>query len=51
MDLTNSTGLINSVAVSAGDLVKIKLQRVSTSGTDDTNDVRFLPNTAELIFS
>ena len=49
-NLTDATGKINGVAVSAGDLLKVQLSRVTTTGTDDTNDVRVLPNTAEVIF-
>lgn len=49
-NLTDTTGKINGVAVSAGDLLKVQLSRVSTTGTDDSNDVRVLPDTAEIIF-
>jgi hypothetical protein len=38
-DLTNTSGLINSVAVNAGDIIKVALSRVTTTGTEDTNDV------------
>lgn len=46
-DLTSSTGQINSVSVSPGDLIKIELSRVSDT---DTNDVRFIPNATQLKF-
>jgi hypothetical protein len=46
-DLTSSTGTINSVAVSAGDLIIVKLTR----GTDTaTSDIRALINAAEVTF-
>jgi hypothetical protein len=50
-DLTNSTGQINSVSVSAGDLLKVTLQRVATTGTDDSNSVRMIPSMTEILFS
>lgn len=46
-DLTSSTGQINSVSVTAGDLIKIELSRGSDT---DTNDVRFIPNATQLKF-
>ena len=49
-DLTTSTGTINAVAVAAGDLLKVQLSRVATTGTEDTNDLRVLPNSAEFYF-
>jgi hypothetical protein len=50
-DVTTSTGLINSVAVSAGDLILIKLTRVTPTGSEDTNDVRAIPSSTEILFS
>ena len=48
LDLSSSTGTINSVAVAAGDLIKVKVFR----GTDtDTADARFLPYAAEVTFN
>ncbi len=45
LDLTDSSGLVNGVAVSPGDLLRIELLR----GTDtDTADIRFLPNATEV---
>jgi len=46
-DLTDSTGQINSVSVSAGDIIKVELSR----GTDtDTADTRFIPSATEATF-
>jgi hypothetical protein len=48
LDLTDSSGQVNSVAVSAGDILLVKLTR----GTDtDTADIRFLPYATEVTFS
>lgn len=48
LDITSSTGTINSVAVAAGDNIKVKLTR----GTDTaTSDVRFHPNIYEVTLS
>ncbi len=49
--LTNSTGQINSVAVAAGDLIKVELSRVTPSGTDDTADLRMVPSATEVLFA
>lgn len=47
LDLTSSSGQINSVAVAAGDVIKVELTR----GTDtDTADIRFLPFAVEATF-
>lgn len=51
-DLTDSSGEINSVAVSAGDLVLVELTRDASDGNDtDTADVRFLPAMSEVKLS
>ena len=50
-DLTTTTGLINAIAVNPGDLLKVQLTRVSPTGTEDANDVRFLPSTTEVLYS
>jgi hypothetical protein len=48
LDITSSTGQINSVSVSAGDVIKVKLYR----GTDtDTADIRVIPNGTDVKFS
>jgi hypothetical protein len=48
LDLTSATGTINSVSVSAGDMLKIELTR----GTDtDTDDVRFVKSATEMLLS
>lgn len=51
LDLTSSTGTINSVAVAAGDMLKIVLTRDYADADDtDTTDVRFLPSSTSLRF-
>ena len=48
LDITSSTGEINSVAVRAGDVIKVRLYR----GTDtDTADIRMIPNATDVKFS
>lgn len=48
IDLTDASGQINSVAVAAGDLIKVNLIR----GTDtDTADIRMIPSITEVKFS
>lgn len=48
LPLSSSTGLINSVAVNPGDLIRVELAR----GTDtDTADIRFIPSATEVKFS
>jgi hypothetical protein len=51
LDLTSTTGTINAVAVNPGDILKVILSRVATTGTEDANDLRVLPGTSEIIFS
>jgi len=48
LDLTSTTGTINSVAVSPGDLIKVRLTRASDSAT---SEVRALVSSAEVEFS
>lgn len=48
LDLTSTTGTINSVAVSAGDLIKVQLARGSDA---DIQDVRFIESSGEVLFS
>jgi hypothetical protein len=48
-DLTSSSGQINGVSVSPGDLILIELTR-NTAVDTDTNDVRFLPSATEVAF-
>jgi hypothetical protein len=50
-DLTSLTGQVNSVSVQPGDILKVQLQRVAPTGTDDSNDVRMIPSTTEVLFS
>ena len=50
-DITDSSGLINGVAVSAGDLVRIDLSRIGATGTEDSAEVRFVPSSTEVTFS
>lgn len=48
LDLTSSTGQINSVAVAPGDLIKVKIYR----GTDaSTADIHFIESSTEVTFS
>jgi len=49
-DLTDSTGKINSVSVSPGDLLKVIIQRVAPAGTADTSDVRMISGSTEVNF-
>lgn len=49
-DITSSTGQINSISVSPGDLIKLIIQRVTPSGTDDSNDVRMISGSTEVTF-
>jgi len=45
IDLTDGSGEINSVALSAGDILRVVLTR----GTDtDTADLRFIPSASEV---
>lgn len=47
LDVTDSSGQINGVAVAAGDVIKVRLYR----GTDtDTADVRMIPNSTDVKF-
>lgn len=48
LDLTSTSGQINGVSVSAGDIIKIILQR---PGDTDTADLRFIPNSTEVRFA
>lgn len=50
LSLTSASGTVNAVAVSPGDILKVVLSRVSTTGTDDTADLRVLPNSGEVQF-
>jgi hypothetical protein len=45
LDLTDSTGKINSVALAAGHLIKVRLYRDTDS---DTADLRMIPNATDL---
>jgi hypothetical protein len=50
LDLTSTTGTINSVAIAAGDLILVKLTRAYGSDTS-TGDVRFIEQSSEVLFS
>ncbi len=50
LDLTSSTGQVNSVAVAADDLLRVELTRDYATDTD-TADVRFLPSATSVRFS
>lgn len=49
LDITDSSGQINGVAVSAGDVVKVRLYR--DAADTDTADLRLLPNATDVKFS
>ena len=49
-DLTSAIGQINGVAVSAGDLLKVRLTRGTPTGTEQTADIKFIPDTTEVSF-
>lgn len=51
LDLTDATGNINAVAVSAGHLILISLNRATPTGTDILNDVSVMVNGTEVVFS
>jgi hypothetical protein len=48
LDLTDSGGDINAVAVSPGDLIKVKIQRATDTAT---SDVSLIQDATELIFT
>jgi hypothetical protein len=50
LDLSTTLGAINSVAVQPGDLIKIEIERIAPSGTEDAADLRFIPSSTEVIF-
>lgn len=50
-DLTSTSGQINAVNVSAGDLILVRLSRVAPSGAEDTDIVRAIPSSTEVSFS
>lgn len=49
--LTDGSGQINGVAVSGGDLIRVDLTRVTPTGTDDSEDIRFIPSSTEVTFT
>lgn len=50
INLSSATGTINSVAISAGDLLKVTLTRIAPAGTEDTADISFIPSSTEVTF-
>ena len=50
-DLSSSLGAIGGFAVSPGDLLKIELKRSTPSGSEDTNDIRMIPSSTEVLFT
>lgn len=48
--LTTGIGEINGQAVGPGDLLKVELSRVAPSGTDTTDDIKFIPDSTEVSF-
>ena len=51
IELTNASGLINSNAVAAGDVLLVELYRQAPAGTEDTTDIQFVPSMTEVLFS
>jgi hypothetical protein len=49
-DLSSTLGAVNGFSVQPGDILKVELQRVAPSGTDDNEEVRFIPSVTELVF-
>lgn len=50
LSITDGSGAVNAVAVSPGDILKVVLSRITPAGTDDTADLRVLPNSGEVQF-
>lgn len=50
-NISSGSGAINSVAISAGDMIKLELVRISATTAEDTADVRFIPNFTEVRFT
>ena len=47
-----SDGEINNIAVSPGDIIKVTMSRIAPSaGTEDTDDIRFIPSSTEVLFT
>ena len=52
LDLTDADGEVNSVAVSAGDILRVIVTRDwGSESTSDTNATRFIPNATAITFS
>lgn len=49
IDLASTLGAINGVAISAGDIIKLKLVRIAGT-SEDTADVRFIPSSTEVLY-
>jgi len=50
LDLTDADGEINSVAVSAGDMLRVELTRDwGNESTPDTNDTKVIPSSSEIV--
>ena len=51
LNLTDSAGKINSIAVESGDLLKLELVRIAiASGVEDGEEIRFIPGSTEMGF-
>ena len=50
-DLSGLTGLIGSASPNPGDTILVQIQRITPAGVDDTDDVRMLPSSTEVLFS
>lgn len=51
LDISDSAGKINNVAISAGDLIKVELTRIAPSGTEDIEELRVIGSSTEVTFS
>lgn len=50
VDVSTAIGQINGFAVNPGDLIKLELTRIAPAGTEDTEDIRFIPSATEVKF-
>lgn len=50
LDLTSSLGAINALSVQPNDIIRVELTRQVPSGTEDTEDIRFIQSSTEVKF-
>ncbi len=50
IDVSDATGQINGFAVSPGDMIRLELERIAPAGSENADDVRFMPSTTEVKF-